>query len=116
MKFNVSSKAFFSAAQAVSKVICNKNALAILDNFLLTVDAENGMLAIMGSAHLIFYSSTGSFSSRYRINDSILFVVLQVFRVLYHFYQTKYIFTNYICLLLFYTDIGGIGTGSFVAI
>lgn len=49
MKFNVSSKAFFSAAQAVSKVICNKNALAILDNFLLTVDAENGVLTIMGS-------------------------------------------------------------------
>ncbi len=40
MKFNVSSKAFYNAAAAVSKVINSKNALAILDNFLLTLDGN----------------------------------------------------------------------------
>ena len=40
MKFNVSSKAFYNAASAVSKVINSKNALAILDNFLLTLDGD----------------------------------------------------------------------------
>ena len=40
MKFNVSSKAFYNAAAAVSKVINSKNALAILDNFLLTLDGD----------------------------------------------------------------------------
>ena len=35
MKFNVSSKALYNAASAVSKVINSKNALSILDNFLL---------------------------------------------------------------------------------
>ena len=49
MKFNISSKAFYSAAAAVSKVISSKNALAILDNFLLSVDAENNILTITGS-------------------------------------------------------------------
>lgn len=47
MKFNVSSKAFYTAAAAVSKVINSKNALAILDNFLLTLDGDT--LTITGS-------------------------------------------------------------------
>lgn len=49
MKFNISSKAFYSAASAVSKVISSKNALAILDNFLLSVNPEDGILTITGS-------------------------------------------------------------------
>lgn len=40
MKFNISSKAFYNAASAVSKVINSKNALAILDNFLLSLDGN----------------------------------------------------------------------------
>lgn len=47
MKFNVSSKAFYNATAAVSKVINSKNALAILDNFLVTL--EGNMLTITGS-------------------------------------------------------------------
>ncbi|MDE6121181.1 MAG: DNA polymerase III subunit beta [Muribaculaceae bacterium] len=47
MKFSVSSKAFYNAASAVSKVINAKNALAILDNFLLSV--EGNTLTITGS-------------------------------------------------------------------
>ncbi len=47
MKFNVSSKAFYNAAAAVSKVINSKNALAILDNFLLTL--QGNVLTITGS-------------------------------------------------------------------
>lgn len=47
MKFNVSSKSFYSAASAVSKVINSKNALAILDNFLLKL--EGNVLTITGS-------------------------------------------------------------------
>lgn len=37
MKFNVSSKALYSAASAVSKVINSKNAMTILNNFLFTL-------------------------------------------------------------------------------
>lgn len=40
MRFNVPCKAFYSAVSAVSKVINPKNALAILDNFLLEVEGE----------------------------------------------------------------------------
>ena len=40
MKFNVQSKSLYSAVSAVSKVINSKNALAILDNFLLTLDGD----------------------------------------------------------------------------
>ena len=47
MKFNVSSKALYSATSAVSKVINSKNALAILDNFLITLDGDT--LTITGS-------------------------------------------------------------------
>lgn len=47
MKFNVSGKAFQQQLQAVSKVINSKNALTILDNFLLTVEGET--LTITGS-------------------------------------------------------------------
>ncbi len=47
MKFNISSKALYNAASAVSKVINSKNALTILDNFLLTV--EGNVLTITGS-------------------------------------------------------------------
>ncbi len=37
MKFNVSSKALYSATSAVSKVINSKNAMTILNNFLFTL-------------------------------------------------------------------------------
>lgn len=47
MKFNVSSKSFYAAASAVSKVVNNKNSLAILDNFLITL--EGNRLSITGS-------------------------------------------------------------------
>ncbi|MDE6278242.1 MAG: DNA polymerase III subunit beta [Muribaculaceae bacterium] len=47
MKFNVSSKTLYSATSAVSKVINSKNALAILDNFLLSLDGN--ILTITGS-------------------------------------------------------------------
>lgn len=47
MKFNVSSKAFYNAASAVSKVINSKNALSILDNFFLKLEGET--LTITGS-------------------------------------------------------------------
>ena len=47
MKFNISSKAFYNAASAVSKVINSKNALAILDNFLLSLDGN--VFTITGS-------------------------------------------------------------------
>lgn len=40
MKFNVSGKALQTQLQAVSKVIASKNAMAILDNFLLKVTAD----------------------------------------------------------------------------
>lgn len=55
MKFNVSSKALYNATSAVSKVINSKNALAILDNFLIRLkgneltitasDQENALTA-----------------------------------------------------------------------
>lgn len=47
MKFNVSSKALATQLAAVSKVINSKNALSILDNFLLTL--HGNMLSITGS-------------------------------------------------------------------
>lgn len=47
MKFNVSSKALYNATSAVSKVINSKNALAILDNFLITLRGDE--LTITGS-------------------------------------------------------------------
>lgn len=47
MKFNVSSKALATQLAAVSKVINSKNALSILDNFLLTL--QGNMLSITGS-------------------------------------------------------------------
>lgn len=47
MKFNVSSKALYNATSAVSKVINSKNALAILDNFLITLNGDK--LTITGS-------------------------------------------------------------------
>lgn len=40
MKFNVSSKALYSAASAVSKVINSKNAMTILNNFMFTVSED----------------------------------------------------------------------------
>lgn len=40
MKFNVSSKALYSAASAVSKVINSKNAMAILNNFLFSLEGD----------------------------------------------------------------------------
>lgn len=47
MRFNVSSKALQSQLAAVSKVINSKNALSILDNFLLTLQGDT--LSITGS-------------------------------------------------------------------
>lgn len=47
MKFNVASADFQSRLQAVSKVVNSKNALSILDNFLLSVEGDT--LTIMGS-------------------------------------------------------------------
>lgn len=47
MKFNVPCKAFYSAVSAVSKVINPKNALAILDNFLLELDGD--VLTVTGA-------------------------------------------------------------------
>lgn len=47
MKFNVSSKTLYGAASAVSKVINSKNALAVLDNFLITLNGN--VLTITGS-------------------------------------------------------------------
>ncbi len=47
MKFNVSSKAFYNAASAVSRVINSKNALTILDNFYIKL--EGNELTITGS-------------------------------------------------------------------
>lgn len=47
MKFNVSSKALATQLAAVSKVINSKNALSILDNFLLTLQGD--ILSITGS-------------------------------------------------------------------
>lgn len=47
MKFNVSSKALYSAASAVSKVINSKNTLTILNNFLF--DLSENRLAITAS-------------------------------------------------------------------
>ncbi|MDE6097458.1 MAG: DNA polymerase III subunit beta, partial [Muribaculaceae bacterium] len=47
MKFVVQSKAFYNAASAVGKVISSKNALIILDNFLL--ELKDGKLTLTGS-------------------------------------------------------------------
>lgn len=47
MKFTISSKTLYNASSAVSKVINNKNALMILDNFLLSL--EGNILTITGS-------------------------------------------------------------------
>lgn len=47
MKFNVSSKALYSTAAAVSKIINSKNALSILDNFRLNLSGD--VLSIMAS-------------------------------------------------------------------
>lgn len=47
MKFNISSKALYNATSAVSKVINNKNALSILDNFFIRLDGNQ--LTITGS-------------------------------------------------------------------
>lgn len=47
MKFVVQSKAFYAAASAVSKVMASKNALLILDNFLLTI--SDGTLLLTAS-------------------------------------------------------------------
>lgn len=47
MKFNVSSKTLYNAASAVSKVINSKNALSILENFLIVLEGDR--LTITGS-------------------------------------------------------------------
>lgn len=62
MKFNVSSKALYAATSAVSKVINSKNALAILDNFLIELDGE--VLHITGS------DAENALTSRLKVADS----------------------------------------------
>lgn len=47
MKFNVPSKALYSAVSSVSKVINSKNALTILDNFL--IELHDDVLTVTGS-------------------------------------------------------------------
>lgn len=47
MKFNIDGKLFQQQLQAVNKVISSKNALSILDNFLL--ELQDGMLSVTGS-------------------------------------------------------------------
>lgn len=49
MKFTVSSRAFYSTLSGVSKAINSKNTLTVLDNFLLEVDAEKGLLTVTAS-------------------------------------------------------------------
>lgn len=62
MKFNVSSKALYAATSAVSKVINSKNALAILDNFLIELDGD--VLHITGS------DAENALTSRLKVSDS----------------------------------------------
>lgn len=62
MKFNVSSKALYAATSAVSKVINSKNALAILDNFLIELDGD--VLHITGS------DAENALTSRLKVADS----------------------------------------------
>lgn len=64
MKFHVSSKVLYAATSAVSKVINSKNALSILDNFLIELKGDN--LTITGSdqenalsAHIKVSNPTG---------------------------------------------------------
>lgn len=47
MKFNVPSKQFYNAISAVGKVINNKNALQILDNFLITLKGDQLTVSAM---------------------------------------------------------------------
>ena len=47
MKFQVPSKTLYNATSAVSKVINSKNAITILNNFLLTL--KDGILTVTGS-------------------------------------------------------------------
>ena len=47
MKFNVASKSLYSAVSSVSKVINSKNALTILDNFL--IELKGDVLTVTGS-------------------------------------------------------------------
>ncbi len=61
MKFNVPCKSLYAAAAGVSKVISQKNAMSILDNFLLEVSGET--LTITGS------DMENSLSTRVAISD-----------------------------------------------
>lgn len=49
MKFNVSSKTLHNAASAVSKVINSKNTITVLDNFLLSLTADELLITGMDS-------------------------------------------------------------------
>jgi DNA polymerase-3 subunit beta len=49
MKFTVSSRALYSTLSGVSKAINSKNTLTILDNFLLELDADKGLLTVTAS-------------------------------------------------------------------
>ncbi|MDE6207466.1 MAG: DNA polymerase III subunit beta [Muribaculaceae bacterium] len=61
MKFSVSSKALYNAASAVSKVINSKNALTILDNFL--IELHGNVLSITGS------DSENALTARVEVNE-----------------------------------------------
>ncbi len=62
MKFTVSSKALYNATSAVSKVINSKNALMILDNFLITLQGD--VLTITGS------DQENALTARIKVNSS----------------------------------------------
>jgi DNA polymerase-3 subunit beta len=49
MKFTVSSRALYSTLSGVSKAINSKNTLTVLDNFLLELDADKGLLTVTAS-------------------------------------------------------------------
>ena len=53
MKFNVPSKAFHSAISAVGKVVNSKNALQILDNFLIELKGDTLTVTAMDVENLL---------------------------------------------------------------
>lgn len=62
MKFNVASKSLYSAVSSVSKVINSKNALTILDNFL--IELKSDVLTVTGS------DIENALTARINVNDA----------------------------------------------
>ena len=62
MKFNVASKSLYSAVSSVSKVINSKNALTILDNFL--IELKGDVLTVTGS------DIENALTARINVNDA----------------------------------------------